>query len=546
MLWTLQWYIFREMGKAFLLTAVALTGLIGLGGGVMNMLEAEQVTADQLLRIMTMVLPVAGALTLPVAALFSATLTYGRLSADNEWVACRASGINIHHLFLPTLVFSVVSGLVTFFCVNFVIPGMIANLARLVKADAVRFVQHRLQSPERLPLGGNRYWIYADQSEAVQGRTIGEVKTPDRLALSAVAFVEMAKGNWTRYGTAQRVDIRFDMAAPRPMVDGEMYGLSLYDRGNRQWTQPEYLALEPFPVPQSIPMKLKWRNLSELSRFRRHPTEIPDIKDPLNTVRSAIARAAYYDSIAEEWLGTDGRQLRLGNDRVAYELSSGNLRPDAEDGRPLFVDGVTVREVIDGEVRTLRSGRGTLEVRPVPDGAGGEVTLRLYEGVEIPDRKDPGRSIKKQRVDLEPFPLPQAAIDLAESYSDRFLLAADAGRELHHGPRVRQLQAKLVEEFAGAQRKILALIHSRLAFSASVLVLVILGAALGILFRGAHVLVAFGISFVPSLFVIATVIMGRQLANNPGTTVVGILAMWGGIVLVGALDTVVLAKFVRR
>ena len=36
MLATLQWYILREMGKTLLLTAVALTVVLGLGGGVMS------------------------------------------------------------------------------------------------------------------------------------------------------------------------------------------------------------------------------------------------------------------------------------------------------------------------------------------------------------------------------------------------------------------------------------------------------------------------------------------------------------------------------
>ena len=107
--WTLQRYIFREMGKTFLLTVVALTAVLGLGGGVLNMIKLGEATPGQLLRLMGLVVPIAVALTLPIAALFSAAATYGRLSADNEFVACRSSGINMHTLFLPTVVLSVVS-----------------------------------------------------------------------------------------------------------------------------------------------------------------------------------------------------------------------------------------------------------------------------------------------------------------------------------------------------------------------------------------------------------------------------------------------------
>ena len=117
--WTLLTYIFREMGKSFVLTAVGLMGVLGLGGGVLNMIELEGATAIQLLKIMALILPVSAALTLPIAALYAATVTYGRLSADNEFVACRSGGINIHLLLLPTLVISLVSAACSFFFINF-------------------------------------------------------------------------------------------------------------------------------------------------------------------------------------------------------------------------------------------------------------------------------------------------------------------------------------------------------------------------------------------------------------------------------------------
>jgi len=44
---------------------------------------------------------------MPIAALFATTMVYGRLAADNELQACRAAGINIHCLFLSTVLLSV-------------------------------------------------------------------------------------------------------------------------------------------------------------------------------------------------------------------------------------------------------------------------------------------------------------------------------------------------------------------------------------------------------------------------------------------------------
>jgi len=85
-----------------------------------------------------------------------------------------------------------------------------------------------------------------------------------------------------------------------------------------------------------------------------------------------------------------------------------------------------------------------------------------------------------------------------------------------------------------------------MSFSASVLVLIILGAALGIVFRGSHVLTAFGISFVPMLFVIIMIVTGKQLAHNPGTSWLGLLTMWSGIFVVAVLDLWTLTRLLRR
>jgi lipopolysaccharide export LptBFGC system permease protein LptF len=131
-----------------------------------------------------------------------------------------------------------------------------------------------------------------------------------------------------------------------------------------------------------------------------------------------------------------------------------------------------------------------------------------------------------------------------KSISDRELLEASSPVAYAEG--FAKKRTATVLERAELLREIAGVIHSRLALSISTFVLVILGAALGIVFRNSHVFTAFGISFVPSLFVIVTIIMGRQLAQNDGTTAMGIAIIWGGIVLVGGVDVWTLARLVRR
>lgn len=546
MLWTLQGYIFREMGKAFLLTAVALTALAGLTGGIMNIIEAEQMTTRQLLQVMVRILPISAALVLPVAALFAATVTYGRLSADNELTACRASGINVHHLLLPTLLFSLVSALISFYTTNYVIPGLWANATQLVKADAVHLVQSRLQSPGRLPLG-QKARIYADATEAVPGEVVDGERQPDLLNLTGVAFVRMDKDKWISYGTAERVDIRFDKTVEPPTVAGEMYGAHYFDRQKLQWIGQEYSPLEATPIPQQTDLKMKWRNLTELWRFVRDPGMVPEVQEPLEKLRNAMVDASYYGGLTEQWSDAfdRGEWLPLGDGKVRYELRSGNAVADPSDGRLTFTDGVEVRQVTGDRQRTLKAGRAAVRIRRT-ERRGAEVALEFLDGVEISDPATPGRSSHKDRWESESFSLPSAITDEVMRLPPRKLLDRDAADTFRLRPQVRELHGKLCDRLAVIHRELVALIHARLAFSVSVLVLVVLGAALAIVFRGSHVLTAFGIAFVPSVLVTVIIIMGRQMAEKPGTALTGLLIIWGGIALVGVLDILVLARFVRR
>ncbi len=97
---TLHSYAARELLKTFLMTSVTLTVLVVMGGGVANLDRGDGAGALENQKIYQFLTPVAITLILPVASLFSAAITYGRMSADNEVLACSAAGINIHRLLL--------------------------------------------------------------------------------------------------------------------------------------------------------------------------------------------------------------------------------------------------------------------------------------------------------------------------------------------------------------------------------------------------------------------------------------------------------------
>ena len=527
--WTLQRYIFREMGKTFLLTAVALTGVLGLGGGVLQMVEFGEVTPGQLLRLMALILPIAAALTLPIAALFSAAATYGRLSADNEFVACRASGINLHVLLLPTLVLSLASAVVTFVLINFLIPGMVRNLNEFIATDVGVLIHQRLNRPKGITLGG-RYRIYAEHSES-------DPADGNRVLLTGIAFVEVDGEEWVRYGTARQVRLAFDRNAARVRAAGTMAGLSFFDRRAGRFADLAEQTIPPNELPYLLPLQIKFLTLGELFHYWANPGLWGHVVEAMSRLRAGVLRSTAYDAMLDDL--NDDKQMILSDASVSYTVRAAQAARIPREGGIELTD-VTIDEDRQGRRRSYAAGRAVVEVLR---GEATEPSGVRIEGYEVRVR-DGGRTFERPKETLDPIAVPPAILKRVEGLSDDELLRPNASQAADHPTAQRREAAR--HAFADTGRRIIATLSERMAFTISVFVLVILGAVLGIVFRGAHVLVAFGISFVPSLLVILTIVMGKQMAHNAHTQWPGLLLMWGGIALVALLDGWTLTKVLRR
>ncbi len=529
-LWTLQCYIFREMGRSFALSAVALTAVLGLGGGVMNLIKLGSATPMQMLQLIGMILPVAAGFTLPIAALFSAAQTYGRLSADNEFVACRSSGINIHILFIPCILVSLLSGTMTFTFSNYLVPGMVRSLNEFVQSDIASMIQQRLDRPRGISLQG-KMRIRADVC-------LVDPEDTSRISLGGITFVEGDADRWVRFGTADQVVLQFEQDTDTPYVSGEMLGLSYYDRDKGQFMDTETLSIPVNDLPSLMPQEIKFLTLTELIRYWSAPGQWREVKDEVAKLRRLVGQKVLYDTLVEEWLEHD-KTIRLSGD-ITHGIMNTLAAARVVDQGGLEFTGITLEEKRSGEVRTYTAKRGLLELTS-GDAAGPRgIELQLFD-VHV---SDAGREYDRAKETLGPFNISPSVTVQIERLTEKELVSqakeADPksllGRQLR---RVEQVRRDTVHRIAGT-------VHERVAFSISVLVLVILGATLGIIMRGAHVLTAFGISFIPSLCVIVTIVMGRQLAHNDSSHALGIAVMWAGIVVVAVLDYWAMTRVLRR
>jgi lipopolysaccharide export LptBFGC system permease protein LptF len=75
-------------------------------------------------------------------------------------------------------------------------------------------------------------------------------------------------------------------------------------------------------------------------------------------------------------------------------------------------------------------------------------------------------------------------------------------------------QRTLIRQLIVLNNDIRSEMHARMAFALSCLILVLVGCALGMMFRSGNFLTAFAVSFVPALLSITLIIAGQQTCGN--------------------------------
>jgi lipopolysaccharide export LptBFGC system permease protein LptF len=474
-----------------------------------------------------------------MAALFAAALIYGRFASDNEFDACRASGISLMTLIYPGLCLAIIVAITTLILSFHVVPAFVHRAEKAIKANAKQILFRNIQRKGYYKLPDVDFRIYADQA------------VPADDTLGGVVVIESEGADITKLITAKAAKIVFADIGKAvnkvTVVAQEAYQID--DRGQAYSRQLPVSGRFESLLADSI----KFQKIEQIKEIKIDMMNFSPIRQLALKTRAQLAAELLAEAIAQTIAGDgDGYYRLMGEDRIVI-FSAGRCvakPPKAEkkdkNKPPIIELSGTVKlseydkvrqelichwESIDGIIQFDDNEPGSpLEmVLYSPswqrgDGLTGLATRHVIRNIVLPEaieQKLAGGNLLEKLLDVElVLATPKSGlIDLQES-----------------------LKAKI----ESTTNEISSEIHSRLVLGLGCTTLILIAIALGIIYRGGHLLSAFGTSAIPAGVLVVFILAGKDLTKNPAVpATVGIAVMWSGLIVLSVLTIGIYHKLLK-
>ena len=478
------------------------------------------------------VLPFPFAMSLPFGALLAASITYGRFAQDRELLACRASGISTPKLLLPAVGLGLVVTIITLLLSNFISPAMMKKAEDVGMQNLTKFVFNRIRTKGDLRVQ-KKFALFAsavdEENNALLGvkacrpRTYTDPETKEKKGvLEAI------------YASSAYIDTHRDKKTGNHMISVEFRDPvgPISTRAGLQITGDEisYDNWEFAPPTQDRPMLYTWTRLTETLE---NPTLHTKIRGKVENFRREVAQSRFIQRILLALqagrpfteLKTDDETFTIWAPRVRADKNTVYLL--SETLQPGVTDPVSVTIQREGVAKRYRADQGKIAVRYSEVSQKIIVTIKLEGNVDVPTYNEMA-SVKKPEWSRGGMALPTDAELDSASLVDLFRYPK---KYTQNKEVLARLQEDKDDTVVHVLRKVVAEMHWRMAYGVSTILLVSLGAALGLVFRGGQLLTAFVISAIPAGAVILCFLMGRKLISNPdSSSTVGILLIWGALV----------------
>jgi lipopolysaccharide export LptBFGC system permease protein LptF len=482
----------------------------------------------------------------PVAILCAVILTFGRLSADNELIAVRSSGVWPDRLTIPVVGFGLLMSVAGFWLFHWAMPGanrqveeqkdkMYKLLIRQVGMFQKRFDVPPYQIYVRAVDPDTQEWC-----DVAVVRLVGDFVQQITRASRGLCLVDEDR-------EAARIELK-DCIVLQPEVGAEKLPVGLHAQrivlevdlsSRRRRDSPDRPAVWQLPD--------LWRNME---RLREEASRLPPVSRPQSERRDAQDRMY----AAHRKLGTAaheraGHAKEMAKVEKEVEAASAETRRLSESEAACRSDLASVQEQaarLRSEAKTLEAERGRK-----PD----EARLRQVAEREAAVKAAVAELAGRERVlsgRIAPLARESAAAaDAAVRGRERLdeMRARDAEFAARQADLQRELDTHLAAHRVARSHEVLANaeaeFHTRNTSAASCLVFTLIGIPLGILARRGNVIYAFAFSFGLMILIYHPLLMVVQLLTRdrfvPMTA-----AFWTPPALVGGLGIWLLFFKVRR
>lgn len=530
MVFTLQRYIFRETFKVFVLATVALTLIMSLGS-VVRPVQEYGVGPRQVLHLIVYFLPIGLTFVLPVAALFATALIYGRLASDNELDACKASGISLLTLIYPGLALGIMVAIANLILSFYVMPAFVRRAENSLKADAKQILFRNIQRRGyyRLP-PDERYLIYADQAnlrdDTLLGVVVTEVKND---GIKQITAAESAKVHFNPHERFSEVRV----------IVHNTYQVGPEDEGGVFFEWGSFAAEFGSLLGDSI----NFYRIDEMKRIRADLMRFYPIAKLARDVHAQFTAELLAQDIETEIAGDANNLYTLHSGEKFVEFTASSVAP-REESIELSGEVVVVEsDAASGQrLCTLRSERAVLRIEG--DKLAPTLTMDIYNARVEETGYLRMRHIIRGLVWPEAIRKQFKTGDVLEDVNPK---AISSALQKGASPDLKGLQSNLQRKIQETLARIKAEIHSRLVFGIGCVSMILIGIGLGIIKKGGHLLSAFGASCVPAAVLIVCIMMGKNIAKNPGSqSLPGIALMWAGLVFLSLLAVVIYHRLLKN
>ena len=559
MLRTIHGYLSRELLRVTGLALVAFT-LVMTVFAIMEPLRKQGLATGQVARLFIFTLPVMLSLTLPFAALFAGAIVYGRFAQDREMLACRASGISTITILQPGLALGFTVMIISLILTNFVSPRMAKQSEQAVMKNIKRIAYHLIKKESHVRFGN--YIVHATHVDEDNDVLIGVVagqysqeKDPKTGAPVDTIQVLVASKAYLNTEYDESSDRHYaSIVLENPT--GPISNRPGWEGGSVEG------SMTNIELPNPSKDKTSFYDWGKLIRTLKDPTIFGEIQTDMREIKREVRLNRVVAELTEtiksgkpyRKLQREGERLEISAAGAKVERNAAQLESTAEDGAKRRV---MVRVLRKNEELVYTADSGVVDARWNPITRKSYVTIRLTGNVRIPaDRTMTDEAPRRPdwtrgQIPLPPDPkMPENKDPETRHQKEQELLAA-----IYRNPQEFTSNSTILAKIESIKTyrapkirgEVIAEMHSRIAFSVSCILLIAMGTAMGIIFKGGQVLSAFTISVMPAAGNIVMILMGKKMISNPKSSdLVGMGTIWGGVIIILIIDLVIYYRLSRK